>query len=214
MVDVKNGNVHQKTQHVRLKNYDGVKGQGKETAMWCRVNRGHYCYIPSLTFISRTLKIQFSLLTLLFFVLANVDPDQVTDNYHHLVQRYLLPFFFKKKNRFGTATAYCLPCWRAFCVATMKLMRSSTHWCLSRHKATKWWWSLSLTKVALPTASTWLGLPVSWWVAQTCMLSVIYWARKQRTFSMCMTCVTHWPDRDDTAIRDLWLCPGNKDRMD
>lgn len=30
-------------------------------------------------------------------VLANVDPDQVTDNYHHLVQRYLLPFFFKKK---------------------------------------------------------------------------------------------------------------------
>ena len=33
MVDVKNGNVHQKTQDVRLKNYDGVKGQGKETAM-------------------------------------------------------------------------------------------------------------------------------------------------------------------------------------
>lgn len=69
MVDVKNGNVHQKTQHVRLKNYDGVKGQGKETAMWCRVNRGHYCYIPSLTFISRTLKIQFSLLTLLLLFL-------------------------------------------------------------------------------------------------------------------------------------------------
>ena len=34
-------------------------------------------------------------------VLANVDPDQVTDNYHHLVQRYLLPFFLKKKTDSG-----------------------------------------------------------------------------------------------------------------
>ena len=182
MVNVSNGRLHQKTQHSQIKELRWCQAKRKRvdrTRIDMMQSKLWSLLLKSFSNIDFTcLKDEIlSLDYIVVVVVANVDPDYVTDNYHHFVQSYLVFVFF---TRFATATACCLPCWRAFCAATINVMTSSTHWWLSRHKATKWWSSLSLTRSALPRASTWPGLPVSKWIVHTCMLSVISWARQQQ----------------------------------